>query len=156
MSDTTVAPAPAEDAEDAPTALDTSAMEIAGRDDLLTEKHLNYEDVPIERLGKVVRVRELESGERDQFEDWTVDYRASAKAKRQVPKMADFRAKLLVLSIIGADGARLYNENDIKPLSKQPAAIMDPLFAAATRLSGMRQEDIAELAEGFGESPDAD
>ncbi len=61
--------------------------------------------------------------------------------------MADMRSKLVARSIVDEAGKRIFGDGDIKALSGKSAAVLDRLFTVASRLSGMSQDDVDELAK---------
>ena len=60
-----------------------------------------------------------------------------------------------LLSVVDGDGARLFTYHDIATLGEKSAKALDRIFSKAMELSGLRDEDVAELAENFDATPDA-
>jgi hypothetical protein len=122
---------------------------------------LPEETVHVEQWSRDVVLRGLSSRERDVFEEENLR-RASAKAgnglrKREAMQadLDNFRARLVARHIV-EDGARTFaNKNGEDILGDQPAAVIDPLFAVAQRLSGFSAQDIEELTKNSEATPES-
>lgn len=108
-----------------------------------------YEDVDVPEWGGTVRVRNLTGEERDAYEASMV-HQVGNKAQANLRNM---RAKLIALSAINEDGTRLFDQADLIRLGQRNAAPLDRLFEACQRLSGLGDDDVKELEEGFGSAP---
>ena len=64
--------------------------------------------------------------------------------------MANIRAKLASWCCVDAQGGRLFTESDVQALGGKSAAALGRIFDVATRLSGITEEDVDEMAEGDG------
>lgn len=125
--------------------LDRAAIEAA--DDIATE------DVHVPEWGGTVRLKGLTGSERDAYEASVVQMRGD---KRQY-KLQNLRARLVSLCLVDEDGKRLFGDDAaVKALGKKSAKALDNLFDKARKLSGLSEEDIEELAEDFGEGPNAE
>jgi hypothetical protein len=60
--------------------------------------------------------------------------------------LRNIRAKLVALTVVDEDGNRIFSDEDAEALGKKSAAALDRIFAVAQRLSGLRPEDVEELA----------
>lgn len=125
------------------------------REAFLAAQDLPEEIVQIDGLG-VLTVRGLTGKQRD-------DYEASCvmqKGNKRSFNIRDARAKLVALSVIGDDGKRMFTNADIATLSTLPAKHLDKVFEVAQRLSGISDDDIAELGklsdDDLGESSSSD
>ena len=117
------------------------------RDLLLGAVELPRETVQVPELGEGVTftVRGMTGEERDAFELSLTAL--TANQKRRVPDPKNYRAKLLVYTVIEPDtGALLFTPNDIPAVGKIRADVLDRLSDVARRLSGLRIEDV-ETAE---------
>jgi len=120
---------------------------MSSRDLLLGAVELPREVVPVPELGEGVSftVRGMTGEERDAFE---ISLTApTANQRRRVPATENYRAKLLVYTIIDPEtGALLFTPNDVSAVGKIRADVLDRLAKVAQRLSALRPEDM-ETAE---------
>jgi hypothetical protein len=114
------------------------------RDSLLSlAASLPREAVELPGLGTFT-VRGLSGTERDAFESSL--FVQSANGKRRIFTATNIRAKLVVYSVIDPEtGERVFSDSDADQLGKIPAKVIDPLYATAQRLSGLRDDDVEEL-----------
>lgn len=113
---------------------------------------LPKESVVIHELGgEVVWVWGLTGAQRDAFES-TMTVQRGKKTERN---LANIRARMLVLTLHDADGARLFTDAETEAVGNLPATVLDPLFDVARRLSGMTPEDVDELGKGSESAPPA-
>lgn len=113
------------------------------RDAILHAEDLPRELVEVPEWGGSVYVRALTGAERDAFEASVVEQRGkSAKMN-----LRNIRAKLVALTVVGEDGKRLFSDADANLLGEKSAAALDRVFTVAQRLSGLRDEDVEDLAK---------
>lgn len=112
------------------------------RDAILKAQDLPVEEVEVSEWGGVVRVRGLTGAERDAFEQSIVEQRG----KNTRMNLRNIRAKLVALTVVDENGNRIFSDEDAEALGKKSAAALDRIFAVAQRLSGLRPEDVEELA----------
>lgn len=117
-------------------------MALLSREAILQAQDLPTEDVEIPEWGGTIRVRGLTGAERDAFEQSIVETRG----KNTRMNLRNIRAKLVALTVVDEDGNRIFNDEDAEALGKKSAAALDRIFAVAQRLSGLRPEDVEELA----------
>lgn len=127
------------------------AKRFLTRDAILAISDNQTREIEVPEWGAWVRVRGLTAAERDQFEGEIVqrngrDVRTNTK---------NIRARLVVLSVINDDGSRMFGFPDIEALGEKSAKALDRIFTVAMELSGLRDEDVQELAENFDATPDA-
>lgn len=122
-----------------------SAAEILNADDIVTE----LVEVP-EWNGKV-HVRGLTGAERDGFEEGLLEKRGKTRELR----LANMRAKLCALTMVDANGKRIFTEAQTEALGKKSAAALSRVFKVAQRLSGLSDEDVDELTDELGKGPSA-
>ena len=104
-------------------------------------------DVP--EWGGVVYMRPLTGKERDNFElAVTIQGRGGAQVK-----IENLRARLVVMSACDAEGKNIFTEEDIDALGSRSAGALNRLFAKAQKLSGLTDEDMAELAKNSSNAP---
>lgn len=121
---------------------------ILGADDRRTES------VYVPEWGGDVTVRGLSGAERDAYEAGIASPRPDG---RQHINVRNLRARLVVLACIDPEtGDRLFRDDDADALGAKSATAVDRLFAVARRLSGLSDDDIEEMAEGFGDAPNED
>ena len=128
-------------------------MAYLGKADILAAADLLYEDVPVAEWGGTVRVRGLTGRERDAFEAAV----ASTKGKDVKLNLQNVRARLVALSVVDADGARIFDERDIGALGEKSAQALERVFQVAMRLSGLTPTDVKDLTENLddGQSEDS-
>lgn len=128
-----------------------NSKQFLSREAILAISDTQIETIDVPEWNTMVRVRGLTAAERDQFEGEIVQ--RNGKDVRTNTK--NIRARLVVLSVVDADGTRLFTYHDIATLGEKSAKALDRIFSKAMELSGLRDEDVAELAENFDETPDA-
>lgn len=123
-------------------------MALLSRDQIFAADDRTYEYVPVPEWGGTVRVRSLTGKERDQFEASLID-----KKTGQASKFANARARMVVMTVVDEHGNRMFSTDDINQLGAKSAGALDRVFDAARKLSGMTEEDLAELVEDFDAGP---
>ena len=114
------------------------ATKLLGRDALLALKGGRFEEVDVPELGGKLRVAAISAGARDAFVLSILDL-PEEEGRR------DFRARLMVLTLVDDEGKPLYTTEDISALSTVEAAVIDPLVEVAMRLNGMSARDREKL-----------
>lgn len=102
-----------------------------------------FKDVECPEWGGTVRVRAITGADRDAFE-------AENNPDGKCFVRTNFRSRLLVKSIVGADGERIYTDADAASLGLKAGAVLDRVFDAALELSKMRKEDLEGDAKNSG------
>jgi hypothetical protein len=116
---------------------------MSARDVLLGAVELPRETVPVPELGTSFTLRGMTGEERDAFELSLTGL--TANQKRRIPDPTNYRAKLLVFSIIDPEtGQLLFTPNDIPAVGKIRADVLTRLSDVAQRLSGIRREDVED------------
>jgi len=129
--------------------------------DILGVSDIKIELVEVPEWGGNVYVKGMTGAERDKFEGGIVRIGA-VPGKRGKPgtpgklDLTDLRAKICSMTICDADGKRLFTEEDVQALSQKSAAALQRVFVVAQKLSGIGEEDIEELLEGFEKNPTED
>jgi len=118
-------------------------MAYLTRDQILQVQDLPTEDVEIPEWNGTVRVRGLTGAERDKFEASIVT-RKGNKAEFNPENM---RAKLVAMCVVDENGNRIFTDDDVKALGKKSASALDKIFQVAQKLSGLRPEDMEEMAK---------
>ena len=119
------------------------------REQILAAPDIHRETVPVPEWGGEIYVRGLSGTERDKFEASIITIRGTS----QDVNMANVRAKLAAMAICDEFGKRLFTDADVKALGEKSASALQRVFAVAQRLSGLGQQDVAELTEGIKGNP---
>jgi len=118
-------------------------MSLLTRDAILAAPDMLTEEVPVPEWGGTVLVRGLTGTERDAFEEEMI----TGKGKNRDVNLANFRARLIVKSVVDKGGKRLFTQADMVALGGKSAAAIQRVFQVAMRLSGMSEEDVEELTK---------
>lgn len=116
--------------------------ELLGRDAILGAVDVQYQEVDVPEWGGKVRIKGLTAGERDTFEASILQ----GKGKNTSVNHKNMRAKLLAMSIVDAEGNRIFGNDDIAALGKKSSKAINRLFDIATELNGIGEDDVEELA----------
>ena len=119
---------------------------LLSKESILAAQDTATDVVAVPEWGGAVRVRGLTGVERDAFESAVVQ----RNGKDVRTNTRNIRARMVVLSVIDEAGARMFSFHDIEALGEKSARALDRIFAVAMRLSGLRDEDVTEMAEDFG------
>lgn len=117
-------------------------MAVLSRDQILQAQDLPTETVEVPEWGGEVIIRGLTGAERDQFEQSIVETRG----KNTKVNLRNIRAKLVVLCCVDEQGNRIFRDEDAEVLGRKSAVALNRVFEVAQRLSGLRPEDVEELA----------
>lgn len=130
-------------------------MTYLTKDEILAADDLQYADVPVPEWGGTVRIRTLTGEERDNFEEKII--KRDGQGNRVGMDLNQFRAKLLVRTMVDEDGKRIFTEQDIHALGRKSSAAMDKVFVQVRELNRMTDEDVEQLTQGFdsGQSEDS-
>jgi len=121
-------------------------MTVLGRDAILAAEDLPQEYVETPEWGGGVWIRCLTAAERDAFEAQQIQARVEGRKVTVTPDLQNAKARLVVRCIVDEAGKRLFADKDAVALGAKSAAVVDRLYTAARRLSGMaREDDLAEL-----------
>jgi hypothetical protein len=124
---------------------------LLNRDAILNVNDIKIQEVDVPEWGGKVLVKTLSGSERDSFEASIVTgIGANAKMSTE-----NIRAKLVVRSIVGEDGKRFFSDSDAEILSKKSAAALDRIFAVASKLSGVGDDEIKDLVKNSEANQDA-
>jgi hypothetical protein len=118
---------------------------LLSKDAILAAQDVKTEIVEVPEWGGSVKVRGLTGSERDAFEGEVIQ----RNGKDVKTNTRNIRARLVVLSVITEDGSRMFSFHDIETLGDKSAKALDRIFTVAMTLSGLRDEDVTEMAETF-------
>lgn len=123
---------------------------LLSREQIIEADDRKTEDVAVPEWGGTVRVRALSGRERDAYEASIVQ--VSANGSRRV-SLENLRARLVSFACVDEEGNRLFSDDDAMALGEKSAAALERVFDVARKLSGLSEDDVEELAEGFGGAP---
>lgn len=126
-------------------------MALLSKKDILAADDIRHEDVPVPEWGGEVRVRGLTGAQRSAIEGTMMAIKGQEVSVR-ADMLARLRQRLLSEAIVGEDGKPLLTEKEVAGKS---GAVLDRLFAIASRLSGMNDEAVETLAGNSGAGPSA-
>lgn len=118
------------------------------RDAILGADDRRYEIVEVPEWGGAVKLRSLTGAERDDFEARSL----VGKADNQRVNYRNMRARLIALTAVDEHDAPLFQASDVLKLGSKSAAALDRLFDVARHLSGIGDDDVQELEEGFDDA----
>jgi len=118
-------------------------MALLSKEQILKAEDLKSEIVEVPEWGGDVKVRMMTGVERDNFEASIFD----AKGKDSKINLKNLRAKLIVLTVIGDDGKKIFTEADIENVGEKSAKALDRVFAVAQRINGIGQKEVEELTK---------
>jgi hypothetical protein len=125
------------------------------KDDILAAEDRATEVVDVPEWGGAVTIRALSGTERDRFETESVSYGRTNQGGLQISGVQtnNVRARLVALSVIDADGKRMFSDKDVLALGDKSAAALNRVFEAAQRLSRISQRDVEELTADLKGGP---
>lgn len=121
-------------------------MTLLSREAILAYDDSQSEDVEVPEWGGAVRVVGLTGVERDRFE-------ASVVGNGKKMQLSNLRARLVAMCVVDESGERLFGTADVGALGNKSAAALERVFSAAQRLSGLSEDDVAELTEDLDDAP---
>ena len=135
-------------------------MTYLSRDAILQREDIKTEDVEVPEWGGTVRVRGMTGVQRDAFEASLIQQpetngQATPQSSRNSSRRTwrTSRAKLTAWCCVDDQGGRLFAESDVQALGGKSAAALARIFDVATRLSGITEEDVDEMAQEMVEHP---
>lgn len=119
------------------------------RDQILQAEDRPWIDVPAPEWGlAAVRIISMSGADRDSWEAEALIRRSQLEGTARLRNM---RAELVARCAVDPQsGERIFGEDDIEALGKKSAKVLDRLFAAATRLNSVSDEDIKALEKNSG------
>lgn len=118
---------------------------ILGAADIVTEA------IEVKEWGGSVLVRGLTGSERNDFEASLI----VGKGKDSKMNMKNATAKLCALSMVDNGGKRIFTQADVEALGAKAGSALSKVYAVASRLSGLSEDDMKELTEALEEDPNA-
>ncbi len=114
---------------------------MLNRDQILQMADLGFEEVEVNEWGGSVRIRTMTGSERDKFESEVYEL----KGENVSFNRENFRARLLVRTIVDETNTRLFTDADVVELGKKSARVLDRLFSISQRLNGISAADREEI-----------
>jgi hypothetical protein len=127
-------------------------MAFLTREAILGADDRDYDTVACPEWGGDVRLRSISGRQRDEYEGSLIEQRGSDRKMN----LRNARAKLIVLCAVDEEGRPLFTAEDLRALSAKNAKPIDRLFDACRKLTGLSDDDVKELTENFGATPDDD
>jgi len=112
------------------------------RDAILERDDLVKEPVDVPEWGTTVWVRTMTGKERDRYESDLL----SNKDKPLEDRLDNVRAKLAVLTVVDADGERVFDDADVVALGNKSASALSRVVTVAQRLNALSDADVEDLA----------
>ena len=113
------------------------------RDDILSADDLPTTEVEVPEWGVTVFVRAMTGTERDVYESNLIEQKDLPMSKR----LANMRAKLVVLCTVDADGNRIFNDDDINAVGSKSSSAVSRVAVVAQHLNALTDNDVEEIAE---------
>lgn len=111
---------------------------------ILDAQDLVIEDVPVPEWNGTVRVKGMSGTERDRFEAGFVGN--NMKPLPPDKALEYYRARIAAACLVEADGKKMFRSiGELKRLSDKSAEALQRVVDVANRLSGLSEEDVAEL-----------
>lgn len=123
---------------------------VPSKEQIFAADDLDMITVPVPEWGgdgAVVYVKSMTGQQRYRFELSTVDPRSG-----KVKNLANFRERLIAHCVCDESGDPLFAESDIPKLAKKSAVVIERLFKAARKASGMEDEALEDEAENLDET----
>lgn len=121
-------------------------MALLSKQDIFDAQDHEFKVVPVPEWGGDVRIRSLSGSERDKYES---SLARMDKKGNMVPDMVNARARLVALTAVDGDGNRVFTDNDVLKLGTKSSKALDRLFEASSELSGISEQDMEKMVEGF-------
>lgn len=118
-------------------------MPLLTRDAILSASDVREEDVPVPEWGGTVRVRGLTGKQRKALSESLLDQKGQASTRKAI----DLQTRLPAMCMIGEDGRRLFDDEDVALLNEKSAAALKRVFDVAARLSGLSDDDVEEMSK---------
>lgn len=127
-------------------------MTVLSKDQIRQADDTQTEVVPVLEWGGDVIVRGMTGIERDGFEAEI----AERRGKKVRFDLRNFRAKLVVRTVVDEAGDRVFSDADATWLGEKSAVALGRVFDVASRLSGLSDEDIEDLVKNSESGPSDD
>jgi len=125
---------------------------MLSKDAIFAADDLPRETVNVPEWGGDVIVRTMTGAERDAFE-----YQLMQAKKGEKLDGRGLKARMCVLTIVNEAGDPLFDDpSDVLTLQTKSAAVLNRLFEVSSRLNGLSDGDVEELAGNSPAAPSGD
>lgn len=128
-----------------------SGPSLLGRDQILAIDDIAYRVVAVPEWGGRVRVKAMQSHERDAFEASL----QSGVGRQKKPSLANFRAKLAAKVMVDGEGRPLFGTEDVIRLGQKSAAALARVCKVAMELSGIGDDEVDDMVGNSEGEPSA-
>jgi hypothetical protein len=123
-------------------------MALLSHDDILAVDDRPVEKLPVPEWGGEVMVRGLDGTGRDEYFASMTVIRGTGPNARPVMDTANATAKLVARCIVDEAGEPMFTQQEVAVLGQKSGVALDRVFALAQQMSGLSDEDMAELGKG--------
>ena len=88
-------------------------------------------------------IAEMTGAERDDYE--SEQFKQNGKSVEINRKNA--RARLIVKTVVDADGNRIFTDSEVEAVGNRPASLLDPIFEKSLQVNGFSKKDVDELVK---------
>lgn len=113
------------------------------REAVLAANDLKTEPVAVPEWGGQINVRSLTGAERDDYEQGLV----RSRGPDPDANLKNVRAQLIVAAAVDDAGQKLFEAEDVEALGRKSARALNRVWEAASRLNGIGDDAVAELAK---------
>lgn len=128
---------------------DKEQVKILSAEDILNANDLKAEVVEVPEWGGSVRIRTMTGLERDEFEAQIARQSTGEGANVKVD-MRGLKVKVLSLTVVDDQGKLLFTPKQIQQLEKKSGKALDDVFQVASKLNGLGEKQLEELAKNSG------
>lgn len=117
------------------------------RDDILDADDLRREPVEVPEWGLEdgLYVQELPALN---MQEWATEMEEFQEKLQSGTADVDWRARLLVETLVDEDGERVFEDGDMADLSRKANSVIDRLADQAMRVNGFEPDEMIEAVEG--------
>lgn len=115
-------------------------MAMLTKELILAADDRKFEDVDVPEWGGTIRISEMSSKDRDDFDAGTI----RIIGKKVEPVYDSRRAKLLSFCIVDDEGKRMFSSGDVEALALKSGNVITRLCDVAERLNGMTREAVED------------
>lgn len=121
----------------------SEVTKLLSREDILNVKDIMTKTVSVPDWGGSVIVKGLTGAQRNAFEQSLI----KGQGKSAKMNLDNAMAKLVALTIVDADGKRLFSQADIEALGQKSGKALAQVYTVASELSGLTEDDVEELTK---------
>lgn len=127
---------------------------LLNRDQILAAQDVEYKVIDVPEWGGSVRVRSLSGSGRDQLEAH-MTRAAGTSVEINTDGFANFRAMFVAMSIVDAEGNRIFTDSDVAALGEKSSKALQRVYNACMELSAVTEDDVKELVGNSGAGQNA-